>query len=241
VRTFAWAAMSLRRPSSNRRPSDLDCTLDNVYSARSDTVPFGESVYGVCDARPLAEKALAPSREAVISVPGGEMTAALGFTQASRLPLELELIRSHYSGPTFIVPVRSTPQVGATLKLSLVASVVKGRSVGRGGGGRRQPRAQSGPERSSTCCASQGPVKCTCVASPHGRPMRAFTASIRRRTPNWSPQGIPWTMFCASCAGARCAAVEGGRERCCGACLVGKHPVSLPASQGRRIRLSKHV
>jgi hypothetical protein len=134
--------------------------------------------------RPLAEKALAPSREAVISVPDGETTAALGFTQASRLPLELELIRSHYAGRTFIVPARSTPQAGVTLKLSPVASVIKGRSGGRGGGGRRQPRAQSGPERSSTCCARQGSVKCTCVASPHRRPMRAFTASIRRRTPN---------------------------------------------------------
>jgi amidophosphoribosyltransferase len=106
------------------------CIFEYVYFARPDSTLSGINVY---DARKRLGRMLA--REApveadvVIPVPDSGVPAALGYSQASGIPFELGLIRSHYVGRTFIEPQSSIRHFGVRLKLNPVREVLRGKRV----------------------------------------------------------------------------------------------------------------
>jgi amidophosphoribosyltransferase len=67
--------------------------------------------------------------DVVIPVPDSGVTAALGFSVASGIPLELGLIRNHYVGRTFIEPKQSIRDFGVKLKLNPNPELLQGKSV----------------------------------------------------------------------------------------------------------------
>jgi amidophosphoribosyltransferase len=114
-------------PSARQRR----CIFEHVYFARPDSVLFGTSVYEVRKelGRQLAREQPAPGADLVIAVPDSGVPAAIGYAQASGLPYDVGLIRSHYVGRTFIEPQQSIRHFGVKLKLAAVRQVLKGKRV----------------------------------------------------------------------------------------------------------------
>ena len=65
----------------------------------------------------------------MFSVPDSSNSAALGFAEESRLPLELALIRNHYIGRTFIQPTQQGRDAKVKVKYNAVREVLKGKRV----------------------------------------------------------------------------------------------------------------
>ena len=106
------------------------CIFELVYFARPDSRMGGVSVDGARRAfgRQLAREHPVDA-EAVISVPDSANSAALGFSEESRIPFELGLLRNHYIGRTFIQPLQSDRDFGARLKYNPVREVVEDKRV----------------------------------------------------------------------------------------------------------------
>ncbi|AKQ68952.1 Amidophosphoribosyltransferase [Myxococcus hansupus] len=112
-------------------PRQARCIFEHVYFARPDSTLFGSNVYEVRKelGRQLAKEQPAPNADLVIAVPDSGVPAAIGFAQASGIPYDVGLIRSHYVGRTFIEPQQSIRHFGVKLKLSAVRQVLKGKRV----------------------------------------------------------------------------------------------------------------
>jgi amidophosphoribosyltransferase len=106
------------------------CVFEHVYFSRPDSVLSGENVYGVRK-RLGAELAREHPIQAdvVIPVPDSGVAAAVGYAEASGIPLELGLIRNHYVGRTFIEPKQSIRDFGVKVKLNANRDVLNGKRV----------------------------------------------------------------------------------------------------------------
>ncbi len=106
------------------------CMMEYVYFARPDSQIEGINVY---QARKRCGKVLAQEAKVeadiVIGVPDSGMSAAIGFSEESKIPLELGLIKNKSSDRTFIEPNQVLREQGVVLKLSAVRSVIKGKRV----------------------------------------------------------------------------------------------------------------
>ena len=113
-------------PPQQARP----CLFEYVYFARPDSVVDGRSVYEVRKAmgRRLASET-GVEADVVIPVPDSGVPAALGFAEASGLPFELGIIRSHFVGRTFIQPSQHIRELGVRMKHSPNRAVIQGKRV----------------------------------------------------------------------------------------------------------------
>jgi amidophosphoribosyltransferase len=106
------------------------CIFEFVYFARPDSNLDGVSVY---EARKNLGRALAEEHpvdaDVVIPVPDSGMPATIGYAEASKIPFELGLVRSHYVGRTFIEPQQSIRHFGVRLKLNPVSGALHGKRV----------------------------------------------------------------------------------------------------------------
>lgn len=106
------------------------CIFEYIYFARPDSTVFGKNVYAVRK-RLGAELAREQPVEAdfVIPVPDSGVSAAIGYSQESKIPLELGLIRNHYVGRTFIEPKQSIRDFGVKIKLNANADMLAGKRI----------------------------------------------------------------------------------------------------------------
>lgn len=106
------------------------CVFEHIYFARPDSLVFGENVYPIRRAfgRRLAAESPAEA-DVVIPVPDSGVPAAIGYAEASGIPFQMGLIRSHYVGRTFIEPSQSIRSFGVRLKLNPVPEVIAGKRV----------------------------------------------------------------------------------------------------------------
>jgi len=113
-------------PPQKMRP----CLFEYVYFARPDSVVDGRSVYEVRKAmgRNLARET-GVEADVVVPVPDSGVPAALGFAQASGIPYELGIIRSHFVGRTFIQPTQGIRELGVRMKHSPNRAVIEGKRV----------------------------------------------------------------------------------------------------------------
>ncbi len=107
------------------------CVFELVYFSRPDSLIFGEGVdqFRRNLGRRLAEEHPAPGCDCVFSVPDSSNAAALGFAEASGIPLEHALIRNHYVGRTFIHPVQAGRDAKVRIKYNPVREVLTGKKV----------------------------------------------------------------------------------------------------------------
>ena len=116
---FDWrdlrSATSSRRSGDRHRPCGLrsikpfapapsaQCIFEHVYFARPDSYVFGESVNEVrTDLGGVLAREQPVDADVVVPVPDSGVCAAMGFAEASGIPLRMGLIRNHYVGRTFI-------------------------------------------------------------------------------------------------------------------------------------------
>jgi amidophosphoribosyltransferase len=106
------------------------CVFEHVYFARPDSYVFGRSVNEVRTelGRVLAREQPVDA-EVVVPVPDSGVCAAMGFHEASGVPLRMGLIRNHYVGRTFIQPQQSIRHFGVKVKLNPVRSILSGKRV----------------------------------------------------------------------------------------------------------------
>ncbi|MGZ3417612.1 MAG: amidophosphoribosyltransferase [Polyangiales bacterium] len=106
------------------------CVFEYIYFARPDSKIEGRSVYRT---RKNLGMRLAKEHpieaDLVIPVPDSGVPSAIGYAEASGIPYDMGLVRSHYVGRTFIEPSQSIRHFGVKLKLSPVAEVLKGKRV----------------------------------------------------------------------------------------------------------------
>jgi amidophosphoribosyltransferase len=116
------------KPFQLTRPAR--CVFEYVYFAKPDSVLFGSSVYETRKRLGMQLAREQPARaDLVIAVPDSGLAAAIGYSQASGIPFDVGLIRSHYVGRTFIEPQQSIRHFGVKLKLSAVRAVLQGKRV----------------------------------------------------------------------------------------------------------------
>jgi amidophosphoribosyltransferase len=106
------------------------CIFEQVYFARPDSDIFGINVY---QSRKRMGEILAKEAyidaDFVMPFPDSGNYAAIGYSQASGIPLEMGVIRNHYVGRTFIQPTQSMRDFNVKVKLNPVRSFLKGKRV----------------------------------------------------------------------------------------------------------------
>ena len=106
------------------------CIFEYIYFARPDSVMGGKNVYECRKemGRQLS-KELKTDAEIVIPVPDSGVPAALGFSEASKIPYNLGIIRNHYVGRTFIEPTQTIRQLGIKLKHNANKNIIKDKKI----------------------------------------------------------------------------------------------------------------
>lgn len=107
------------------------CVFEYIYFARPDSQLYGANVHEMRKelGRRLAKEQPAVMADIVIPIPDSGVPAAIGFAEASGVPFDMGIIRSHYIGRTFIEPKQSIRDFGVKLKLSPVSETIRGKSV----------------------------------------------------------------------------------------------------------------
>jgi len=106
------------------------CIFEHIYFARPDSVIFGDSVHEVrkrLGAR-LAEDSPVDA-DIVMAIPEGGQSAAIGYSEASGLPMDRGFVVNRYVGRTFIKPDPSDRISSVKAKLNVVKEVVRGKRI----------------------------------------------------------------------------------------------------------------
>ena len=110
--------------------SPRPCIFEWVYFSRPDSIVGDHSVYDVRKAIGAQLAVEAPvDADLVIPVPDSGVPAAIGYAQASGIPFELGIIRSHYVGRTFIQPGDGVRHLGVKLKHNANRALIAGKRV----------------------------------------------------------------------------------------------------------------
>jgi amidophosphoribosyltransferase len=115
-------------PLPKQKPAH--CIFEHIYFSRPDSLVFGRTVN---TSRNLMGRILAREHpvdaDVVVPVPDSGVSASIGYSQESGIPLEFGLIRNHYVGRTFIEPKQSIRNFGVKVKLNPVREILRGKRV----------------------------------------------------------------------------------------------------------------
>ena len=115
---------------SGKNENPAPCVFEHVYFARPDSFMFGQSVYEVRkDFGRMLAKECPVEADIVIPVPDSGITATIGYSEESKIPFEMGIIRNHYVGRTFIEPSQNIRDFGVKVKLNPVKSIIKDKRV----------------------------------------------------------------------------------------------------------------
>lgn len=106
------------------------CVFEFIYFARPDSHIFGKTVYPV--RKQLGKnlyKECPLEADFVMPFPDSGTYAAIGYSQASGIPLEFGMIRNHYIGRTFIQPSQRLRDLSVKMKLNPVKELIKNREI----------------------------------------------------------------------------------------------------------------
>jgi amidophosphoribosyltransferase len=111
-------------------PRLAKCIFEHVYFSRPDSTVFGRSVQASREqmGRILAQET-GVEADLVVPIPDSGVTAAIGYSQESRIPFAFGLIRNHYVGRTFIEPKTKIRNLGVKVKLNPVRELLAGKRV----------------------------------------------------------------------------------------------------------------
>ena len=106
------------------------CIFEYIYFSRPDSNIFGKNVYYARKSlgHQLAREVPADC-DLVLPIPDSGNYAALGFSEESKIPMELGLVRNHYVGRTFIQPSQHIRDFRVRVKLNPIKEVLKGKRI----------------------------------------------------------------------------------------------------------------
>lgn len=125
----ALDARGMRRKKLGDAPPAFDI-FEFVYFARPDSTLLEKSVYQVrkrCGETLAKEYPL--SVDVIIPIPETSFPSAIGYSQATGIPLEMGLIKNRYIHRTFIDPDQHIRDRGVKLKLTPLREVVAGKRI----------------------------------------------------------------------------------------------------------------
>ena len=106
------------------------CIFEYLYFSRPDSVVAGQVVH---DARKLAGAYLSQEHpveaDVVIGVPDSGISAAMGYSECSKIPYGIGFVKNKYIGRTFIQPTQSMREDSVRIKLNVLRSTVEGKRV----------------------------------------------------------------------------------------------------------------
>ena len=121
-------SLESQMPLPKEKPAH--CVFEHIYFSRPDSLVFGRTVN---TSRREMGKFLAREypvdADAIVPVPDSGVSAAIGYSHESGIPLEFGLIRNHYVGRTFIEPRQSIRNFGVKVKLNPVREILKGKRI----------------------------------------------------------------------------------------------------------------
>ena len=106
------------------------CIFEYIYFARPDSIVEDVNVYesrkkiGAMLAKESPVKA-----DLVVPIPDSGVPAALGYSEKSKIPFDLGIIRNHYVGRTFIEPTDQIRHLGVRLKHNANKLKIKNKKV----------------------------------------------------------------------------------------------------------------
>ena len=227
-------------------PSQLaHCVFEHVYFARPDSYVFGRSVNEVRTAfgRILAAEAPVPA-DVIVPIPDSGVCAAIGFGEASGVPVRFGLIRNHYVGRTFIQPQQSIRDFGVKVKLNPVRSILEGKrvvlvddSIVRGTTSRKIVRlVKAAGAREVHVRISCPPTVSPCfygVDTPSRKDLIGATHSVDQIREFVEADSLAYL----SLKGLR-EAVGDTRSTYCTSCYTGVYPVSFPENEEAYLQLA---
>jgi amidophosphoribosyltransferase len=221
------------------------CIFEHVYFARPDSYVFGRSVNEV---RTELGRVLAREQpvgaDVVVPVPDSGVCAAMGYAEASGVPLRMGLIRNHYVGRTFIQPQQSIRHFGVKVKLNPVRSILDGKrvvlvddSIVRGTTSRKIVRMVR------AAGASEVHVRISCpptispcfygVDTPRRSELIAATHTLDEVRDFIEADSVQYLSL-----GGLLSAVDGARASYCTSCYTGVYPVPFPRDEARYLQLA---
>jgi amidophosphoribosyltransferase len=221
------------------------CVFEHVYFARPDSYVFGQSVNEVRTSfgRNLAAES-SIAADVVVPIPDSGVCAAIGFSEASGVPLRFGLIRNHYVGRTFIQPQQSIRDFGVKVKLNPVRSILEGRrvvlvddSIVRGTTSRKIVRlVRAAGAREVHVRISCPPTISPCfygVDTPSRKDLIGATHTISEIREFLEADSLAYL----SLQGLR-DAVGPTRNNYCTSCYTGVYPVSFPQNEEAYLQLA---
>jgi amidophosphoribosyltransferase len=232
-----------RRPFAPARHSQ--CIFEHVYFARPDSYVFGESVNEVRTefGRRLARETGVPA-DVVVPIPDSGVCAAVGYAEASGLPMRMGLIRNHYVGRTFIQPQQSIRHFGVRVKLNPVKSILEGRrvvlvddSIVRGTTSRKIVRmVRSAGAKEVHMRISCPPTISPCfygVDTPRRSELIAATHTLDEIRRYLDADSVAYLSL-----DGLTGSVRNGQTKYCTSCYTGVYPVAFPRDEGAYLQLA---
>lgn len=218
------------------------CVFEFIYLARPDSNMYGKSLHAArvrMGQELFAEHPV--DAQVVIPVPDTGYPAAIGFSQASRIPLNEGLIKNRYIGRTFIEPDQRMREQGVRMKLSPLKenlagkrvvmvddSIVRGTTTGQIVKLIREAGATEVHVR-----ISSPPVKWPCFYGIDMADRKDLIAA--RQTLEEIRQHIGADSLGYLSVKGLAKAVGVGKDKFCTACFTGDYPIEIP----KDLRVSK--
>ena len=231
------------KPYPPARPAQ--CIFEHVYFSRPDSYVFGESVNEVRTefGRRLARESGVPA-DVVVPIPDSGVCAAVGYAEASGLPMRMGLIRNHYVGRTFIQPQQSIRHFGVRVKLNPVRSILEGKrvvlvddSIVRGTTSRKIVRMiRSAGAREVHMRISCPPTVSPCfygVDTPRKSELIAATHTLDEIRRYVDADSVAYLSL-----EGLTGAVRDGRSNYCTSCYTGVYPVAFPRSEAEYLQMA---
>jgi amidophosphoribosyltransferase len=221
------------------------CIFEHVYFARPDSYVFGRSVNEVRTelGRVLAREQPVDA-DVVVPVPDSGVCAAMGFHEASGVPLRMGLIRNHYVGRTFIQPQQSIRHFGVKVKLNPVRSILAGKrvilvddSIVRGTTSRKIVRmVRAAGAKEVHVRISCPPTVSPCfygVDTPRKAELIGATHTIEEIREFLEADSVAYLSL-----DGMLSAVKNERSSYCTSCYTGVYPVAFPQDEATHLQLA---
>lgn len=221
------------------------CVFEHVYFARPDSEVFGQSVNVVRTelGRRLARETGIPA-DVIVPIPDSGVCAAVGYSEESRIPMRMGLIRNHYVGRTFIEPAQAIRHFGVKVKLNPVKSILAGQrvvllddSIVRGTTSRKivkMVRAAGATEVHVRI--SCPPTVSPCfygVDTPRRAELIAATHTLEEIRRYLAADSLGYLSL-----DGLLSAVGEKRQHYCTSCYTGKYPVAFPRDEHAYLQLT---